>query len=67
LREALTILLDSARAQGRTPLAKQLQWALKDAGPAGEAYLEIAGYPSTRQVQKHLKAIRSSQRGVESP
>lgn len=60
LREALTALLDAAEALGRSPKAKELQWALKDAGPAGQAYLEAAGYPDLRVVQQHLKVIRAA-------
>lgn len=53
------MLLAAAEAKGRKPSARVLQWSLKDAGDAGHAYLVIAGCPSTRQVQRHLKAIRA--------
>lgn len=60
LRDALTILLDAAEAKGSKPRAKELLWALGDAGEPGMRYLDACGYPNLRNVQLHLKAIRTA-------
>ncbi|MDR2214623.1 MAG: hypothetical protein LBE59_02140 [Nevskiaceae bacterium] len=59
LREALRFLWVKDEASGRHPPAKTLQWGLKNAGDAGQAYLSAYGYPNLRCVQQHLKAIRA--------
>lgn len=67
LRESLRLLWGVAAARGEKPTAKQLQWRIDQAGSVGDQYLRLAGYPSLRSVQRHLKAIHQEPSPVPSP